>query len=250
MPNFTLTSATPTFRNMFSSCSNLEYVGDISCPNGYAADAIGMFSGCTSLKHIGDIDLSHTTDVRNMFSNSALSQSFVDTYINSMDFSSVQNFESAFAISGISSPQHTFTTAPNIDMSSAVSVERMFTAGARANRHITTVPQYDWSNVENVYFAFSYQTGLTTIGGFINLGKAFKSTGLSIHHLLDFTSSNTSDFRNITKQSVMNIINNLAAPDDPDVNDATLKLNATVYALLDASDIAIATAKRWSVISA
>lgn len=48
----------------------------------------------------------------------------------------------------------------------------------------------------------------------------------------------------------MNIINNVAAPDDTACNDATIKLNATVYGLLDASDIAIATAKNWSVISA
>lgn len=48
----------------------------------------------------------------------------------------------------------------------------------------------------------------------------------------------------------MNVINNLAAPEDTTVVDATLKLSATSYALLDASDIAIATEKGWSVISA
>ncbi len=48
----------------------------------------------------------------------------------------------------------------------------------------------------------------------------------------------------------MNVINNLAAPDNTDITDATLKLSAASYALLSADDIAIATAKRWSVVSA
>ena len=48
----------------------------------------------------------------------------------------------------------------------------------------------------------------------------------------------------------MNVINNLAAPDDTTCNDATLKLSAASYALLSADDIAIATAKNWSVTSA
>lgn len=48
----------------------------------------------------------------------------------------------------------------------------------------------------------------------------------------------------------MNVINNLAAPDDTNVTDATLQLSATSYALLTAEDIAIATAKNWSVTSA
>lgn len=41
----------------------------------------------------------------------------------------------------------------------------------------------------------------------------------------------------------MNVINNLSAPDDTAVSDATLRLSATSYALLDAADIAVATAK-------
>ena len=47
----------------------------------------------------------------------------------------------------------------------------------------------------------------------------------------------------------MNVINNLAAPDDTTVTDATLQLSAAQYALLSAEDIAIATAKNWSVTS-
>ena len=48
----------------------------------------------------------------------------------------------------------------------------------------------------------------------------------------------------------MNVLNKLSAPDDTAVLDATLTLSAESYALLDASDIAVATAKNWAVTSA
>lgn len=86
---------------------------------------------------------------------------------------------------------------------------------------------------------------LTTLGGFTNLGKAFLSTGTAAQHLL-----NLSKLTRLTYQSIMNVINNLAAPDDTNVTNATLKLSAASYALLSAEDIAIATNKGWSVVSA
>lgn len=92
----------------------------------------------------------------------------------------------------------------------------------------------------NVGDMFKNNTALTTIAGFQNLGKAFVSS--SGTHILSLLES-----RNLTKQSVLNIINTVSAPDDTTVTDSEIILHPDVYALLDASDIAIATAKRWSV---
>lgn len=138
-------------------------------------------------------------------------------------------------------------TAPSFDMSSATDVSMMFHISAYADGELETVPQYNWANVTNIYSVFGGYACrmLKNIGGFVNLGKAFVSTDASDNHMLDLSGGTQ-----ITKQSLMNIINNLAAPDDTTCTDATLKLSATSYALLDASDIAIATAKNWSVISA
>lgn len=85
----------------------------------------------------------------------------------------------------------------------------------------------------------------TTLGGFLNLGKAFASTDVAANHLLELHKATK-----LTKESIMNIINNLAAPDDTAVTDATLKLSAASYRLLTEEDIAIATAKNWTVVSA
>lgn len=105
------------------------------------------------------------------------------------------------------------------------------------NMSLTTIPLYNMPKVAKVRDAFWKCTNLTTIGGFTDLGKAFVSTDTNCH-TLDLSSSTV-----LTKTSIMNVINNLAAPDDTDVSDAQLMLSATSYALLDAEDIAIATAK-------
>lgn len=78
---------------------------------------------------------------------------------------------------------------------------------------------------------------LTTLGGFTNLGKAFTGANANYHTL------NLSISTKLTKESVMNIINNLAAPDDTSVTNAKLQLSSTTYDLLSEDDIAIATAK-------
>ena len=117
-------------------------------------------------------------------------------------------------------------------------------SGTSALQSIGTVDCSSVTNVispfGNLYLADTYPN-LTSLGGFLQLGKAFTSGGT---HLLDLP------LHNLTKTSVMNVINNLSAPDDSTVVDATLKLHANAYALLDASDIAVATAKNWSVTSA
>lgn len=106
---------------------------------------------------------------------------------------------------------------------------------------LTTLPLLDCSNVGNIQNMFSDCASLVNLGGFYNLGSRLTSTG-SGRSTLDLSSSTL-----LTKESIMNVINNLAAPASI---TATLKLSATSYALLTAEDIAIATAKNWTVTSA
>lgn len=113
---------------------------------------------------------------------------------------------------------------------------------------LTTIPLLDFSKVSSftgsIRTAFYNCRSLTTLGGLLNAGKAFTGANAT-DHTIDLSASTV-----LTKESIMNVINNLAAPDDTTCTDATLKLSATSYALLSADDIAIATAKNWSVTSA
>lgn len=213
-----------------------------------ATDVTSMFYGCKSLTKInGTLDLS---------SASSMYQMFYDCQV-------LQQFPQITNTSGITSLSNCFmrTTATNyplFDTSGVTTVESMF---AQAHALISSyhpaahIPAYDFSSVANVYYMFGnnsfyYNDDNTqvTFDGFTNLGKSFVGTNTN-HHTLDLTNIGKSKSGQvgvivIPKQSIMNIINALAAPDDTTCNDATLKLDAKYYNLLDASDIAIATAKR------
>lgn len=105
---------------------------------------------------------------------------------------------------------------------------------------LTTVTNFDASGLQGTWNMFEGCSALTTLGGFTGLGTAYTGTS---NHTLDLSASDV-----LTKASIINVINEFGTA--PSGTNATLKLSATCYALLDASDIAIATAKNWSVISA
>lgn len=132
-------------------------------------------------------------------------------------------------------------------MSAATDVSSMFSCQQTQSAYQTSkdIPQYNWGKVENITNVFSNHA-VKTFGGFIDLGKSFKSTDAASYHTLDIHWTKGSATSNA---QLMNIINNLAAPDDTSVLDATLKLSSSAYALLSAANIAIATAKNWSVVS-
>lgn len=233
---------------MFSGCNAIQ---SVTLSNTTAlANANNMFYNCKSLQSINIPNTSSLTSVSGMF-KSAYPTASVCTSISAFDTSNVTNFSSMFeaADSTVYSGASRFTTAPSLDMSSATDVSFMFKTTNTSNGWLTTIPQYDWGNVENVSSVFYNQTDLQNLGGFINLGKSFKGTSSS-QHKLTFKGQIASYIADITKQSAMNIINNLAAPDDPTCTDATLEIKSTTYNQLTAEEIAIATAKNWAVISA
>lgn len=226
VPNFVFKSGlTPngitiselSITGMFENCKSLRTInlnlidsGDGSESNGYVSNCSSMFSGCSLLKNVA---LTNTSGV-------------------------LQFYRMFYSCTSL-------ITAPILDTSNSLGFSEMF-AGCT---NLESVPQYDASNVSTVegFFGsgnFNMCKKLTTLAGFTNLGKAFTGTNESAH-TLNFQYNTV-----LTKESIMNVINNLAAPDDTTVTDATLKLSATSYALLSAEDIAIATAKRWTVTSA
>ena len=208
--------------------------GDTSSAPSYAFQSSDMFNGCKSLQSV---------TLRNM-----------DTLTCSGMFQGCEHLTTISLINCSSKPTNTqnmftgcriLTSIPQIDTSLSKSAAYMF-SNCKA---LTTIPVLDFSSVENINGIFGLYSSdgepeLTTLGGFTNLGKAFTGTTAS-YHLMSLQYS-----PKLTKESIMNVINNLAAPDDTTVTNATLKLSAASYALLTAEDIAIATAKNWTVTSA
>lgn len=115
------------------------------------------------------------------------------------------------------------TTIPQIDTSLVTDVSYLF----YYCQTLKTLPLLDFSNVNNISNAFYNCSSLTNVGGFINLSVGFS--------LVDALS--------LTRESVLNIFNNLATV----TVNTYIYLHSNVKARLTDDDIAIATSKGWTV---
>ena len=93
--------------------------------------------------------------------------------------------------------------------------------------------------------AFYGCSGLKNVGGLKDIGKAYLTTTSEnyIEYMVDFSNS-----RELTHDSLMNIINNVYDIASAGVKTQTLKLGSRNTPKLTAEEIAIATNKGWNVI--
>ena len=122
----------------------------------------------------------------------------------------------------------------------ATNIEQMF----RACINLTTLPLINASNVINIYWLFYQTKNITNLGGFRNLGEAYLTT----------QSANYKDYRLdlspcslLTKQSIINVLNNLYDIASKGCNTQSIVLGSTNIAKLTEDEIAIATNKGWTV---
>jgi len=238
LKNVTLTN-TDSLQNcmqMFQNCSTLQTAPTFNTAN--VTDFRDMFKGCALLSTVPAYNTSKATTMTSMF------QSCVNlTAIPQFDYSNVEGMDYMFYdCTGI-------TSLPAFNSPNAFDITSMFGSNnSNASFSYTSIGAMDCTSVAkaNPFGASRNQkyNSLTTLGGFTNLGKAFVGSG-GVDHRLILTKLTA-----LTKESIMNVINGLAAPDDTTVTDAQLYLNATSYALLSEEEIAIATAKRWTIMTA
>ena len=100
------------------------------------------------------------------------------------------------------------------------------------------------SNVINIYWLFRDAKNITNLGGFRNLGEAYLTTQSANYSNYQLFLSNN---KNITHDSLMNIINNLYDIKTKGVKQQQLVLGTTNLAKLTAEEIAIATEKGWTI---
>ena len=241
---------------LFKNCTNLRFTPSFDLVS--STNLTEMFYKCTSLEKVPLFDTSNVVNMSGMFDMFTNPGNTLLTQLPLFNTSNVTNMDEAFAglkalqaiplfdTSEVTSMEGTFancfaiTSVPQLDTSSNTSFNSTF----HRCFGLQTVPLLDAHLVTNLNSMFGACSKLTNLGGLTNLGKAFTGSN-QYGHLLDLSVSSV-----LTKESIMNVINNLAAPDNTAVTDATLKLSAASYALLTAEDIAIATAKNWSVTSA
>ena len=130
-------------------------------------------------------------------------------------------------------------TIPNINTSNVTNMSEMF-YGCIA---LETLPKLNCSNVERINDVVTNCTKLQNIGGFENLGQAYKTTMAANYYYYRLTLSNN----NLTHDSLMNVINNLYDIKSKGCNPQSLVLGSTNLAKLTSEEIAIATNKGWNV---
>ena len=133
------------------------------------------------------------------------------------------------------------TDIPQFDTSKVNTIEGMF----RGAVNLETVPLLDCSSVVHCTNAFYGCSGLKNVGGLKDIGKAYLTTTSEnyIEYMVDFSNS-----RELTHDSLMNIINNVYDIASAGVKTQTLKLGSRNTPKLTAEEIAIATNKGWNVI--
>ena len=107
---------------------------------------------------------------------------------------------------------------------------------------LTTIPKLDASKVTNVsnFSGSSSNASVKHIGGFENLGMYKTVSGTNNANFVG-------NYPNLTKESVLNILNGLYDRKTAGYSVLTLKLNANHLAKLTDDDIAIATNKGWTI---
>lgn len=135
---------------------------------------------------------------------------------------------------------------PSINTSKVTTMQGMFSGCSS----LKTVPQLNADKVINIASVFINVQSIENIGGFLNLGKAYTQESANYNdYKLKLTYSGM-----LTKESLLNVINGLYdlnltydAANGGTLYTQILNLGATNKAKLTSEEIAIATAKGWSV---
>ena len=204
-----------------------------------------MFYNCDSLKTIPLFNTSNVTNMAGMFLECTNL-----TTIPQLDTSNVSRMSEMFEYC------RNLTTIPQLDTSNVTTMEDMFYYCEKLN----IIPQLDTSRVENMgsmfYYCKSLQsipllncgkvTNMSTIFGYSNITTltdlgGFKDLKISI------TSAFLDKCPNLTIESLMNVINNLYDLTANGITGKTLKFGQTNLDKLTPEQVAVATAKGWTL---
>ncbi len=234
----------------FGNCENLTNIPNINTSN--VTNMSGMFAGCKKIKTIPILDTSKVTDMSGIFSECTSLIEIPELYTNNvvtmtsmflnctnlktipnMDTSKVTNMGMTFSRSGI-------TTIPELNTSKVTSVYNMFYMCSE----LISIPKLNFENVINVSSFLSGANNVVNIGGFENLGKAYRTTVAANYTNYSLTLTSCSK---LTHDSLMNIINNLYDIKTKGCKEQRLQLGDTNLAKLTDEEKQIAIDKGWNV---
>ena len=205
---------------MFYSCKNITTISPIDTSN--ATNMERMFAYCSQLTTIPTLDTSNVSNMSHMFDGCTDKLQSIP----SLDTSNVTT------MNGMFSSCRKLQSIPNLNTSNVDNMSEMF----GYCYELTTIPMLNCSNVTNMSYFFGYLNinTLTYLGG-------FKDLKISV----------TSDFLNLcpnlTVESLMNVINNVYDLTANGLSGKSMKFGSTNLNKLSEEQIAVATAKGWTL---
>ena len=156
------------------------------------------------------------------------------------------NISNRTRLSDMFAQMNNLLSIEEIDTSNVTSMYGMF----RECENLITIPALNAEKVTDIDGVLSFTNSLTNFGGFINLGMAYDTSkdanygGYTLQLGLLYGESFS---KNLTHESLMNIINNLYDIKTKGCNAQKLILGTTNINKLTSEEIAIATNKGWTI---
>lgn len=229
------TSKITDARYMFYNCYKLKHIPNCdfsSCTGSYYPE----FYNCRALEEFGgDLILSKCSSVHgNMFTN--VSCSIPNIYVEAAtSMSELLRYYTGTTVGNIISPKVTFISLGisklNYSSGQGCNVETIGTIDASSATGISMFSDYTSDNYSK----------LKNFGGFINYGKMSNASSVTSY------TAGLSPCNNLTRASVMNIINNLYDRATAGYSVLTIKIHPDALARLSDDDIAVATNKGWTI---
>lgn len=218
---------------MFYNCYPLKEVPLYDTSN--VTNMSYMFCGCQALTSVPLFDTSKVTSMNSMFSDCQ-----VLTSVPLFDTSNVTNMFGMFAGTDI-------IRMPQFDTSKVTNMNSMISNC----RYLTEIPLLDAGSISQMSMCRIFDTSsdssisvvaesLKHLGGFKDLGKQ-----QSVFYIND--SGFLSSMPNLTRQSLLNVINNLYDRASAGYGILSIKFNTNHLSLLTDNDITIATSKGWTI---
>ena len=249
------TSNVTNMELMFNACSSLKTIPLLDTSK--VSNFSDIFSGCYSLKSLPLLDTSSVTNMSNSFNNcySLLTIPHFNTSnvtnmssmfkgcsnlleIPLLDTSSVTDMGSMFASCS------SLKTIPLLDTSKVQVFSSMFSYC----RNLESLPLLDFSNATYIYEVCSSCDLLTTVEGFLNLGKSY-SISESANYYSYTLRLQTSP--KLTETSIINILNNLYDIKTAGCKTQQVVLGRNNLAKLTSEEgqqaLSSATEKGWSI---
>lgn len=185
-----------------------------------------IFTYCSLLCMGPMIDTSNATNTQYMF-NSCTRLYTIPTY----------NFENVTDATYMFQNCSGLVKLPDLNLKKITTVQYMFSSC----NNLCSIGVIDCDSVTGIssMFGYSSNSAIATIGGFRNLGAKSSLSGT--------TSSFMENMPNLTRQSLLNVLNLLYDRASAGYSVVTIKLHANHHAILTDEDKAIATNKGWAL---